>query len=179
MLMDIQMPVMDGIAATRLLRASGYDRPIVALTANVMASDVQRYRDCGCNDVLAKPVDRDTFYAVVGRHIGGARSQAFEPDSPDYLREMEELRQAFIAGLPDQIAGLRAALRDDDRETLADLAHTLKGTAGSYGFGRLTEIAGQVESGLRAGHHTRAALEWQRLILEATTALRRSAVLPA
>jgi signal transduction histidine kinase/HPt (histidine-containing phosphotransfer) domain-containing protein len=177
-LMDIQMPVMDGIAATRLLRATGYTSPIVALTANVMTSDVQSYLATGCNDVLAKPVDRDTFYDVVARHIGTPRSETFEP-SPAYLREMEELRQAFIAGLPDQVAGLRAALRDDDREALAELAHTLKGTAGSYGFGRLTEIAGQVEHELRAGHHTRAALECERLILEATTALRRSVGLPA
>ena len=177
-LMDIQMPVMDGMAATRLLRATGYATPIVALTANVMKSDVQGYLATGCNDVLAKPVDRDTFYAVVARHIGTAPGETFEP-SPAYLREMEELRQAFIAGLPDQVAGLRAALRDDDREALAHLAHTLKGTAGSYGFGRLTEIAGQVEDDLRAGHHTRAALECERLILEATTALRRSVGLPA
>jgi signal transduction histidine kinase/HPt (histidine-containing phosphotransfer) domain-containing protein len=178
-LMDIQMPVMDGVAATSLLRASGYAGPIVALTANVMKSDVQRYMDTGCNDVLAKPVDRDSFYAVVGRYIGMARTKRFEPTDPDYLREMEELRQAFIAGLPEQIAGLRAALRDDDWATLTHLAHTLKGTAGSYGFGRLTEIASQVEDALRGGHRTRAALECERLILEGTTALRRSIGLPA
>jgi signal transduction histidine kinase/CheY-like chemotaxis protein len=60
-LMDIQMPVMDGVEATRLLRAAGYARPILALTANVMKSDVARYREAGCDDVLAKPVNREAF----------------------------------------------------------------------------------------------------------------------
>ncbi|WP_428415853.1 ATP-binding protein [Methylibium sp.] len=174
-LMDIQMPVMDGIAATKMLRAAGYRRPIIALTANVMKSDIQRYREAGCDHVLAKPVDREVFYEVVARQLlaadaltGGAE------DDPDFAREMAALKAAFVAGLPAQIDAIRAALRLEDWPALTSLMHTLKGTAGSYGFGRLTDLAAEVETELRATRPVRAAVMCEGLLLEAVGAHRRA-----
>ncbi|WP_428421520.1 ATP-binding protein [Methylibium sp.] len=173
-LMDVQMPVMDGIAATQMLRAAGYRRPIIALTANVMKSDIQRYREAGCDQVLAKPVDREVFYEVVARHLLAADAATGEPDDPDFLREMAELKAAFVAGLPGQIDAIRAALRSADWPALTSLMHTLKGTAGSYGFGRLTDLAAEVETELRATRTVRAAVMCEGLLLEAVGAHRRA-----
>ncbi len=69
-LMDVQMPVMDGHTATRTLRGAGYRGPIVALTAHVLASDQQACRAAGCDDVLTKPIDRRKLVGYVACYSG-------------------------------------------------------------------------------------------------------------
>ena len=170
-LMDIQMPVLDGVAATQMLRGAGYSRPIVALTANVMKSDVQRYREIGCDDVLAKPVERERFYQVIAALVGAATQPAGIEGDDDYAREIAALAAEFRAGLPAQIDRIRAALTRDDWAELKALLHTLKGTAGSYGYGRLTDLSAEVEAELSAGRMERATVLCEGLILDARGAL--------
>jgi len=68
-IMDMHMPEMDGIQATRCLRAAGVTTPIIGLTANVMDADRQRLLDAGCNDFLSKPVEMERFYEVLTKSI--------------------------------------------------------------------------------------------------------------
>ncbi len=149
--MDIQMPVMDGVAATTLLRNSNYRGPIVALTANVMQHDVALYRQCGCTDVLGKPIDRKRFYQVLQHYVGPAQElhQTLETIQLDgYEDELAQITAEFRRGLPETFQSIEQAARAGDRKTLAFLLHTLKGTAGSYGFTELARMATQIEAGV-------------------------------
>jgi len=145
-LMDMQMPVMDGPEATGILRQTGCDIPIVALTANVGQDDKERCLGAGCNDFLSKPIDRRHFYSVMARFLI-EEGCLVEPD--ENSSQMDELREKYVVLLEERIEEVREACIQNDKKRIKFLMHQFKGSAGGYGFSELGRIAADIEASLK------------------------------
>ena len=143
-LMDMQMPVMGGIEATQWLRRAGFKKPIVALTANVMKTEVETYMKVGCTDCISKPIDRKVFFSVLRTYLKTSETYGDSYDANaewDENPEYKKLANKFFESLPTTVEDIEAAIRDKQWEHLKFLAHALKGTAGSFGFQKLSDIS--------------------------------------
>ncbi|WP_305856195.1 PAS domain S-box protein [Balneatrix alpica] len=181
-LMDIQMPVMDGYTATRHIReqAQWQNLPILAMTANAMPQDRQQCLQVGMNDHLAKPINVDELFHKLARWSG----RELETLSQAEQRQASPWQVLIEAGINVEEALLRLQGRDDMYQRLlqkwllrapvieADLweswhqrawtdlerhAHSLKGVAANLGFSELAELALQVEQDASIELDNRAA----------------------
>ena len=153
-LMDMQMPIMDGLDATRLLRLTGFEGPIVALTANATEEDRHTALVAGCDDFLTKPIQRRDFQDMLARYLRPSDRPAEADNTVSGLlgeEQYRELQALFLKDLPDSLVAMAKALDQGALETLASLAHQLKGVGGSFGLPEATRVAGLLENRARAG----------------------------
>jgi len=150
-LMDIQMPLLDGVGATRRLREAGYAGPVVALTANVLAEDHARYLAAGFNDCLAKPIERAAFQRVVTRYLRAA----VQPISFLDLPEFAPLSRAFKAGISARVEQTLQALDRGDLQAVELETHSIKGSAATFGCPDTGAGAAELAAACRDGDAAR------------------------
>lgn len=144
-LMDIQMPVMDGKEACTILRSVGYNSPIIALTANVMPEDVEEYAQIGFNLHLAKPIEREKFYSTLARLLKPQvdPNRTFNSQQKTELQDLDvynEIKSKFIQQLPDYRDKLQIALTNNEQKSVESVLHQLKGLCGNFDLPELTEL---------------------------------------
>jgi PAS domain S-box-containing protein len=180
-LMDIQMPEMDGYETSRAIRRrEGSDRHsvIIAMTAHAMKGDRERCLEAGMDDYLAKPINPDDVLSVIEKWLGpklgeqpglAAVSTGEDPEKSRLLPEspvdmedamhrfdneqefFREMLDQFLNLLPGQVKEIEKAIAADDAETVQKTAHNIKGSAGTLSARRLYSIVLEMEESGRAG----------------------------
>jgi CheY-like chemotaxis protein len=172
-LLDVQMPVIDGYAATEAIRDIERRRgwasiPIVALTAHALREEIEKSLQAGCTAHLTKPIRKQALLEAIVEHGRLARASSttpttaavqethgqsdrsepivieMDPDLADLIPEYLERRQ-------QDLENMRAALTSTDYETVRIVGHSMKGSGAAYGFDELTAIGSSLEQAAKAG----------------------------
>jgi CheY-like chemotaxis protein len=142
-LMDVQMPVMDGLDATRAIRqwearTNAIPVPILALTAHAGAEGVARSLEAGCTEHLTKPINKATLIEAVSRQLRG-KIRVTPP------KGIEDLIPKYLATVRREIEEVRASRDAKDCNTALRVGHQLKGSGESYGFPEISRTGGFLE----------------------------------
>lgn len=155
-LMDVQMPDMDGFSATTMIRQAERARnthtPILALTAHAMKGDREKCLAAGMDGYISKPLNMQELEAALAP-IRDRKHAATSKWNPEFLREslggneelIAELQRIFLADSPKLVARMEIALNNDDSRQLAEAAHSLKGEVGYFGVAELSRTVLKLE----------------------------------
>lgn len=151
--MDCQMPGMDGYEATRILREHGYDIPIIALTANAFQTDKERCLAVGMNEYLAKPAFSEQLLPILDRFLQAesgvldstvlARLNSLDPSGDGTL--LRTLLNVHLHRTPEALRTIRRAIENADAESLRKTAHLLRSSSATLGAVRASQILFEIE----------------------------------
>ena len=156
-LMDLQMPVMDGFEAVSIIRHQEMSHgltptPILAISAFTHEEEKEKSRRAGCNEHLTKPMRKPELLNAIQRYAPHHSAEEIEAqsgsDSPD--PELAQLVPGYLQNRSHEIPKLETALGESDFDTIATIGHKLKGHGGSYGFPELSKIGKELEKQAKA-----------------------------
>jgi CheY-like chemotaxis protein len=173
-LMDVQMPEMDGLEATAAIRkreeSRGGHLPIIAMTAHAMKGDRERCLASGMDGYVSKPLQAEALYAAVEGTLGASLLASETPSLPPAYDEaairqhfgdddvlLREVIEVFLESYPAWQSAIRSAVAEQDAARLRHAAHTLKGAVSHFGAAVAYDTAQRLESMAGSGQWAEAA----------------------
>lgn len=147
-LLDIQMPEMDGIEAHSILRQKGAEQPIIALTANAMSHEVEGYLAQGFDGHLIKPIERNVFIETISQYYQGNICSEKAVEKLTKV-DMSDLVEQFKSNLVLEQQDIILHIKNDDYAALSQLVHRMAGAAQMFGFSSLSQNAITLETSLK------------------------------
>jgi len=160
-LMDIQMPVLDGYSAIKLIRSHEKQNdlvptPVIALTAHALKNEKEKSLQAGFDLYISKPVSKKELLAAVCSLLDKNSHPVEVPENNIVLKTtvhidkiIEDLIPGFLENRRTDIDALREAVETGDMASIENLGHTMKGTGGGYGFKKITELGDALELAAR------------------------------
>jgi CheY-like chemotaxis protein/HPt (histidine-containing phosphotransfer) domain-containing protein len=158
-LMDIQLPIMDGKETMACLQQFGINIPTYALTANITPSDIEEYSVVGFSGTLSTPLNRGHLYKLLSQHLRDASKNINPVESIEsrFMATTLRLKALFFDELHKQHIAIDDSIENSNYDNLIKITHVIKGTAGSVGYEDLTEMADQCLTLLRQKHFEQGA----------------------
>lgn len=144
-LLDIQMPNMDGLETLRRIRSKGIDVPVIALTANSMEHEVKSYLEQGFSSHLSKPLVRNHFIKSLKYFLTAKACSKGVLSNQDML----DMTRTYLPDLTQRVTQFKKHYTQGNQEDMLELAHTIKGSAGSFGFQVYSKLFGNIETALK------------------------------
>jgi PAS domain S-box-containing protein len=144
-LMDMQMPVMDGYEAARRIRAWEHERgaaptPILALTAYALKDEAEKSLHAGCTEHLSKPIRQAALLDAIRKYAPIAAPIVVHADA-----RLKQILPGYVKRRRAEVLAIREAIERGDWDALCTIGHRMKGSGAGYGLGALTEIGGAIE----------------------------------
>jgi len=142
--MDLNMPIMNGLEATRVLRDLSYEPPIIACSAEDEPSKIKQLLESGFTDFIAKPVELEEVESILEKYkLRHSSKQSL--DEQMLQEKLEQLRERFLINIPTIVSKINRVLKSNDFASLKRVAHKLKGSASQFGFDKVTKIGKDIE----------------------------------
>ncbi len=179
-LMDIQIPEMDGYEVTKRLREAGFTRPIIAVTAHTLATERPRGAQAGIDDYLAKPIQIEKLIQTILHHTrgeGGTNPEALPiPPAEKAVHEAQDslfflqskyhnkpmyrpIIIDFVNSFQQRMDAMQNLINAMDWEQLSVAMHQIKGAAATYGYPQVSEVAAQMETAAKEARADAYALQ--------------------